>query len=154
VALLDTIPPGPGRNAPFFARILIHFHNFGKLKGFKDFAAYLTDRLKRLFLRTIRHESARRLAQQIGLQPKSHISAARMAFALYNPQPYPGNVILFTVSQREWYVTWDPMEKWKDYILGKLEIRSIPGEHGTLINDPNTNELAQQLNECLERDAG
>ena len=45
---------------------------------------------------------------------------------------------------------WDPMENWHKYIQGKLEIREIPGEHGSLMFEPYVQDLARHLNDCLQ----
>jgi hypothetical protein len=67
----------------------------------------------------------------------------------YNPPPYPGDLCLFVVRSRPWYVRWDPMENWRRLVLGRLEIRPVQGEHGNLLFEPHVQYLASQLNDCL-----
>jgi thioesterase domain-containing protein len=42
------------------------------------------------------------------------------------------------------------MANWHKYIQGKLEIREIPGKHSTLLFEPYVQDLARQLNDCLQ----
>ena len=152
VALLDTFPPGPKRNTTFFKRVMIHLRNMQKFKRLQDFDTYFSGGMRRILFRSIRHRPARAIANQFGVPLKFQISAAQLALSAYKPLPYPGKVVLFICNQREWYVNWDPMSTWKDFIAGGLEIREVPGNHDNLIKNPFVRELARQLLECLDRD--
>jgi superfamily II DNA or RNA helicase len=103
-----------------------------------------------LYLRLIRHKSTRVIAKQLKAPDSSPASTAQFALAAYKPEAYPGKVVLFKASQREWYVDWDPMAAWKEFTCGELEIRTIAGEHNNLIKNPYVIELARQLKEVLE----
>jgi thioesterase domain-containing protein len=83
--------------------------------------------------------------------PKDPNFAARFSSYGYNPDPYPGDLFLFKVVERPWYIRWDPLEPWQKHVLGKMEIRKVPGKHGTMLYEPYVQNLAQQLNDCLRQ---
>jgi len=43
------------------------------------------------------------------------------------------------------------MENWNKYIQGKLVICEIPGEHSTMLFEPNGQDLTRHLNDCLQQ---
>jgi amino acid adenylation domain-containing protein len=149
LGLCDTYPPGPRRQASLEDRILIHLQNMRRLSP-RQIPGYLRDRVSEGLLRLSRLESMRSFLRRIGFRPKTAMAAARIYRFGFNPPPYPGNAFLFKVGQRPWYVRWDPMENWPKYIRGKLEIRDIHGEHGSMFFEPYVKELAFQFNDCLQ----
>jgi thioesterase domain-containing protein len=149
VVLIDTFPPVPGRNTSLLKRVRIHWDNLSGMKTPQALAGYLRARLRRLYLRLFRHAPARAIVQQLSAPGSSPRASMEMALAAYKPQPYAGRVVLFKARQREWYVDWDPMDDWKTFISGKLEVHTLPGEHNTLIKNPYAVELARQLQKLL-----
>jgi thioesterase domain-containing protein len=89
------------------------------------------------------------IQKQLGGRSKTSYAAAYSAFNNYKPKPYPGRVVLFKASHREWEEENYLMEAWKKFIIGDLEVRIIPGDHLNLIKDPSAIELASQLKEIL-----
>jgi thioesterase domain-containing protein/acyl carrier protein len=150
VVLIDTYPPVPKRNTTLIKRVRIYFNNLGGLKGVREVAGYFRDRLQRIYLRLIRSRLVGPIAIQMSVPDRSPASAAQISLAAYRPAPYPGRVVLFKASQREWYVDWDPMDAWKEFISGELEIHTLPGEHDNLVKNPYVIELARQLHEVLK----
>jgi amino acid adenylation domain-containing protein len=69
----------------------------------------------------------------------------------YVPQVYPGRMTLFRAMEQlpEW--EHDPQLGWEDLATGGLVIHDVPGNHLTLIQEPNVRALAEQLNACLEK---
>jgi len=149
LGLCDTYPPGPRRQVSLPNRVLIHLQNLHGL-GPRQVFGYFRDRWINGMLKISRLVFVRSFLKQIGFRPKKAMIAARISRFGYNPAPYQGNAFLFKVGQRPWYVRWDPMENWHKYIQGKLEIREIPGEHGNLMFEPYVQDLARQLNDCLQ----
>jgi len=72
----------------------------------------------------------------------------------YSPRPYPGPIALFRAGG-------DPgaaAESAKDPTLGwsalspmPVEVHTVPGDHVTLLAEPNVAVLAERLRECLDR---
>jgi len=152
VMLIDTFPPLPKRNTNLVNRARIHFDHLRRLNGAREVAGYFRERLQRIYLRLIRHPSVQVVAKHLpaDLTP---VTNAQIALAAYKPAPYPGRVVLFKASQREWYVDWDLLQAWQEFISGKLELRSVPGDHDSLVKNPHAIELARQLQEVLDQAA-
>lgn len=149
VVLIDTHPPVPARSPTLAARVRFHVNSLRMLGGARDVAGYFRDRRQRICLRLIRHTLTRAIGKQLIAPDNSPISAAQIALAAYQPGPYPGRVVLFRASRREWHADVDPRDAWSNYISGELEIRTLPGDHLGLINYPYAIELARQLGEVL-----
>jgi thioesterase domain-containing protein len=149
LGLWDTLPPGNQQQARLPDRILIHLQN---LRGLSSGQAikYLLERGQSLLLRMTEFAPVRALLVRINFKPKNPMVAAAISSHGFNPDPYPGDVFLFEAKQRAWYVHWDPMENWKLYVHGKLEIREVDGKHTTMLFEPYVQDLARQLNECLK----
>jgi amino acid adenylation domain-containing protein len=149
LGLCDTYPPGPRRQASLPNRVLIHLQNLRGL-GPRQVFGYFRDRSINGILKLSRLVPVRFFLGHIGFRPKNALVAARISRYNFSPPPYPGNAFLFKVGQRPWYVRWDPMENWQKYIQGKLEIREIPGKHGSMMFEPYVQDLARHLNDCLQ----
>ena len=150
VVLLDTFPPGSERNTTLANRVKFHARNILRFRSAADFYNYSLDRLRRIFLRIVRHRQTRVVIEQLGIPVKDQVSAAYLVLESHHPQPYPGKVVLFKATKREWFMNWDPMEGWQNLVKGDLEIKEIQGEHLALIKGPSALELARQLNACLD----
>lgn len=71
----------------------------------------------------------------------------------FHPQPYHGDAVLFQAElpaskHREVH------EGWRKLIMGGLEIRSVPGQHYNLLNEPHVRTLAAELTDCLAERRG
>jgi hypothetical protein len=133
-------------------RLVIHWENLRTSKNLEDFFGYLSGRFERLVLWFVKFRPVRLLVEHSNITVQDKNTASRVAAAWYLPSPYPGDVVLFTVSQRPSYMTWDPMAGWKDLIHGDLVIREVTGSHMNLLKEPHARELARQLKECLDGD--
>ncbi|OLT61096.1 non-ribosomal peptide synthetase [Moorena bouillonii] len=69
--------------------------------------------------------------------------ANRQALHRYVPQPYIGKIVLFCAEESE--KTTKGMMAWQQLALGGVEAYSIPGDHYTIIQDPQVQGLAKQL---------
>jgi amino acid adenylation domain-containing protein len=150
LGLLDTLPPGMKRKNSLPTRLIIHWDNLRAAESLRDVAAYISKRIQRLVLRMIKLQPIRRLVEISKISVRDKNASASVAVAWYAPMPYPGDVVLFMVSERPWYMTWDPMVGWKDFIQGHLEIRKVPGNHMTLLKEPHVRELARQLKDRMD----
>ncbi|MEG4109751.1 amino acid adenylation domain-containing protein [Microcoleus sp. S13_C5] len=64
------------------------------------------------------------------------------AFNSYRPKPYPGRAILFRAIDENHFNT---LENWKELLLGGLDIYDIPGDHLTILQEPNVHLLAEKM---------
>jgi aspartate racemase len=67
----------------------------------------------------------------------------------YVTKPYAGSVTLFLASEQT--VEGDPCEVWGKLALGGVTVHQIPGDHVTLIEEPNVRVLAEHLASCLKQ---
>lgn len=74
------------------------------------------------------------------------------AFQQYEPQEYPGPVVLFRAEGRQVAQADDYRLAWRDLIPGKLEVHSVPVDNsGQMLVAPQVKLLASQLKTCLDR---
>ncbi|AOW98783.1 hypothetical protein BJP34_04335 [Moorena producens PAL-8-15-08-1] len=75
------------------------------------------------------------------------------AFASYNyeAQPYPGNIALFNASEQPIDIAGDPTLGWRNFIAGEIEVHEIPGDHFSVIREPQVLVLAERLKLCRDR---
>ena len=101
-------------------------------------------------------ERVRELAQERGLLPvdleperlrifyrvfKAHLSAAED----YRPEPYGGSVALFRAEHGR-VVESEPEDLgWRALVSGSLEIESIPGDHHSILREPQVETLGTKL---------
>ena len=150
VVMIDTYPAAPMPETTLARRARFHINNLRRFTSTHEVAGYFRDRLQRIYLRLIRHRMTRGFTQKIKAPDPSPVSAAQIALAAYQPEPYFGRVVLLQAGQREWFMDTDPMEAWQDVVHGELEIHTVPGEHLNLIKQPFVIELARQIIEVLD----
>jgi amino acid adenylation domain-containing protein len=63
----------------------------------------------------------------------------------YTPRPYSQTAILFTASDYSPTRKWDTDLGWKELMTETLHIKTVPGDHTTLIQAPNVKLIAQEL---------
>ena len=66
----------------------------------------------------------------------------------YVQQVYPGKIIFFKAS--ELINDHDPTIGWNDLAKGGIETYDVPGNHFTIMKEPNVLELARRLKDCLD----
>jgi thioesterase domain-containing protein len=66
-------------------------------------------------------------------------------------QVYRGRVVLFRAIDQPPAMNPDPTNGWAKVLLGKFEIFDVPGDHGTIIKEPNVQVLAQKFRACIEQ---
>jgi aspartate racemase len=70
-----------------------------------------------------------------------------MAAKDYVTKPYSGRVTLFVASEQP--IEGDPRDVWSHLALGGVEVYQIPGDHVTLLEEPNVQVLSERLQACL-----
>jgi amino acid adenylation domain-containing protein len=92
-------------------------------------------------------EADRTQAQRLLQLFKSHIEAANQ----YTPQQYPGKVTLFLAEDGVAADAEDPTIGWENLARAGVEIHWLPGDHHTMVAQPHVQQLAAQLQSCLDR---
>jgi amino acid adenylation domain-containing protein len=62
----------------------------------------------------------------------------------YDPPRYPGRVVAYTTAENRRY-TGSPTLGWDRYVDGPLEVRRVPGDHVSMLLDPNVEALAAAM---------
>ena len=70
------------------------------------------------------------------------------AFNNYRPQPYPGRAILFRAIDESHFST---LENWNELLVEGLDIYDIPGNHLTILQEPNVSLLAEKMRLHIDR---
>jgi thioesterase domain-containing protein len=66
----------------------------------------------------------------------------------YTPQTYPGRVTLLRAAERA--DSFDPILGWDSLAAGGVKVYTVPGDHYTLLKEPNVQVLAERLRTCLD----
>lgn len=79
----------------------------------------------------------------------------------YAGAKYPGRIIFFRADEPEEYVgksrpknyvvAADPVKAWEKWAEGGVEVRSVPGQHFTVMREPFVSTLAEELRTCLQK---
>ena len=75
-----------------------------------------------------------------------------LAWYTYVPGPYRGPITLFKARERN--EDRDPTLGWRELTPEPVGVHIIPGDHVTLLAEPNVRILAERLEACLEIVAG
>ena len=68
----------------------------------------------------------------------------RTAFQTYRPDVYPGKAVLFLASQRV-ALHRDTDRPWRSVAGGGLDVHIIPGDHQSILREPDVQVLAQKI---------
>jgi thioesterase domain-containing protein len=153
LAMLDTYPPGKREQASLRNRILIQLENLRPLTGKQKFA-YVRARLDELLLRLSRSLFLTGLLSRPGSTAERAVAYSRAARYNYAPAPYPGPLTLFKAGERPWYVDWDPMKRWSDYVSGEIVSVPVPGAHESILFEPYVKDLAEALDRRIRQVLG
>jgi thioesterase domain-containing protein len=148
LGMLDTYPPGPKRQAPLADRVKIHLDNLRdkNLPEILQYARLSAGRFLTRWWRWIVVEDRR-----IGHYEKDRQAnkTRNHLYQAYKPEPYAGQVTLFSATNRPWYVRWDMMENWANTLTGQLDIVSVPGNHMSMLEPPQVDLLAEKIEALL-----
>jgi surfactin family lipopeptide synthetase A len=142
----------PLKDGRYTARVKYHFTNLLKLDADQT-SAYLVDRL---------NEARRKIERLAWRLTSDHSDDERLrntdsivhpAFSRYEPQPYPGEIVLLQSSEWPKGPYFDFALGWKDLVGGGVEFHSIPGEHAAMFLEPKVNLVAEKLSSHLRETA-
>ena len=113
----------------------------------RDKVAYVIGKFQYLM-----HRTARRITFAFFPAALKQVQAACLrATRQYIPNPYPGRVLLFRASDRPLGSRDDMFLGWNDLALGGVEVHAVPGNHLSIVDEPEVYTLAAQLTSCLEQ---
>jgi thioesterase domain-containing protein/acyl carrier protein len=126
-------------------------------------SAAITSMLKS-FVRLSRTEKVTYLARKIrkkirrtvaGVALPGPVKAVRQACAAaerrYRPQVFDGKIWLFLPSSKSLRNSRDQDGGWGDFAANGVVTNEIPGDHGSIVDEPNAGELARLMLSGMER---
>ncbi|MCC6487429.1 MAG: amino acid adenylation domain-containing protein, partial [Candidatus Hydrogenedentes bacterium] len=80
------------------------------------------------------------------------IALANMrAFKRYTPKPYSGRITLFLAERRaNARPAADPTRGWSKLSTGDVDVHTLPGDHFSILRNPNAAQFAQVLRQCID----
>jgi thioesterase domain-containing protein len=84
--------------------------------------------------------------------PKEYIQiedTIRKAGRKYKPEKYEGRIMFFRAEHQPAGIVPDRFLGWEPFAVGGMEIHDVPGDHITLMKEPNIRIVAEKLTECL-----
>jgi len=149
--LLDTLPPGTKTQANPVDRVRIHILNL-KGKNLAGILKYIGTSFHTLSNRW-RHRAIVKAnkIEQFQKEDRDKEEMRDLLLRSYKPEPYEGKVTIFEAAERPWYMRWDPLEPWSKILIGQLDLVQIPGDHMTMLEKPQADELARKIDELLPR---
>ena len=69
----------------------------------------------------------------------------------YKAQPAATRITLLQAVEKPKETRWKKKPEWNDFSTAGVEIFSVPGNHYTIVSEPNVLTLASLLNNCLDR---
>ncbi len=152
LGLIDTSPPGPRPSPNLRARLRIQSQNLRSLQP-NQYPKYGLNWLKTHLIQLTRRSFFRKLLPfevLNSIQGDADIlHPGRVAHSYYAPRCYTGDVVIFKVKDRPWYVDWDVMAGWTNYIKGGITVAEVDGTHGKVYSDPYVAGLANAIKAYL-----
>lgn len=156
LAMFDTYGPGYPKLLAVNERAAIHWKAILRAEPSKKLS-YLRERIAVNATRI--KKSARRLSKRAGshanrnISPKTDNLEATHQRALwdYVPKPYDGRLDLFRAIDQKAIWEPDPLLGWTGFAVGGIRVHDIPGDHISIMMEPNVCVLADSLRQCLGR---
>jgi thioesterase domain-containing protein len=78
--------------------------------------------------------------------------AQSRALRRYTAQVYPGRITLFRARMQPIFSSHKPDKGWSRLAAGGLEIRTVPGNHLAMLQEPHVKAFAKELRACLDKE--
>lgn len=156
LVLFDTTVAAAYQPLPFYKKLQFHFQQLSQAG-----MPYVLNQVQRKW-ELVRFKIRQRY-QSSPIEHPSRSLHTKDYFALkllndqleqqYQPQPYTGQVVLFTALEQDQLPTVSVGFDlgWQQFAQGGLEIHTVPGNHLSILKEPHVQVLGQQLNACLQR---
>ncbi len=155
--LMDSYLPRAVRDGcPFWMRAGSHLSSLGRLAARGDprsLARHMTSLLTlgRSYIRR-RFAKAKLFTGSTRSHPELTLSGLLCHVeAAYTPGVYRGRITLLEARDQVLGGPTGARFGWQRLSGGQLEIRSVPGDHNTMLLSPNVGHLAREITVCLER---
>jgi amino acid adenylation domain-containing protein len=164
LALIDSPYPGPDRTRPIHRRARGRVRKLWKLtaKNLRRLRAlearavpeFLRQRLVNIVMRVAGVAAFRwsvRFRRPLLPAFRDRPKALLHARWAYRPRPYPDRITLFRAARNGTRDGSDPIAAWSQVAGGGTEVYEVPGDHVSMMREPDVQSLAVQLSACLER---
>lgn len=157
LVLFDSFGPGYPKFIPMAQRVGCHIENLTRL-GVKEKLRYVrgsarTARAKvESKVREFTYKTYLRVMDPLPRSLLMVVGDARVSALMssYVPQIYPGRITLFRAAVQPVGCYYDAESGWGGLAAAGVDVREIPGGHGTLLQEPHVRGLAEELNPCLQ----
>jgi amino acid adenylation domain-containing protein len=155
LGLIDTTPPGPRRlvRPSIPVRLRVQWQNIRSLPVNK-IPNYFLERLKGHLFELARRKPIRKPFSVKILEAINEVPdvqhPGRAAHLMYTPRSYFGDVVIFRAKVRSSGQNWDPIPGWRKFILGRINVVEVDGDHRQVYKEPYVAGLARAINAFLE----
>jgi surfactin family lipopeptide synthetase A len=139
----------PLTDGRFSGRIRYHLSNLLQIDA-RETPAYLMDRLDEA-RRKIERVTWQLTSDRNGGGVRNTDNIVHPAFHRYEPQPYPGKMVLLQSSDWPTGPYFDFKLGWEQLVAGGIEFHWIPGDHPSMFTEPNVNLVAEKLRAHLSQ---
>jgi amino acid adenylation domain-containing protein len=156
VALIDSFLPGKLqylRSRPSLTEYLDWHLGEMLLLPISERLRYLANWLSNGGIR-LRHALGWAERSALARATKKVAQAHRRALFAYKPKPYGGKIVQLMCGEASHRAYEDRRLAWSSLVSEGFEVRIVPGNHLTMVEDPNVQVLAQELQGCLDRVSG
>lgn len=156
LALLETVAmPAPITNARYYLNRLRCFLRMSPERWISYFRAKARYARESRVANRIRFRQSDTLTNGDTLDPRlaklEHVYNTNLAaLNTYRSELYDGKVTLFNAAEKDAALIPDPLYGWAG-LAREIEVHDVPGNHDTMLTEPNVSDLAQRLNDCLIR---
>ena len=154
LVIIDTCLPGSSEKPPFLKRICLHLDNFvdrgftyvlQKIVGWSEWGSYQIKNKYKRYLEPLQNLPKDDKHSEI-------MNISRQAADEYIFQVYPGQITLLRTedeSRENAIKRYDPQFGWGNLVAGGIDIHYVPGSHGSLLDEPHVQVVAEKLRDCL-----
>jgi thioesterase domain-containing protein/acyl carrier protein len=123
--------------------------------GGRDPAGWVISEARRILTRQVRGVTDR-MRGRVPADPltpavRRVLDANVRAIRGYEPERYPGRAVLFMTLGEPVRAFHDHRLVWSGLAQGGLELHTIPGNHDTVLDEPDVIVLAEKLRACIRR---
>ena len=69
----------------------------------------------------------------------------------YRPRPYSGSLVLFRTNIHPFFCSFDATYGWGELARAGVTVKTVPGNHESILAEPHVQKVAAELKECLGR---
>jgi thioesterase domain-containing protein len=90
-------------------------------------------------------------ADQLPPHRRLVIESHYRAISAYQPKSYAGNVLLLRAKAQPLLSTVDSAARWKGLVGDRLQVRTVPGSHEGMFQEPHVQQLAAVVRHALRQ---